>query len=921
MVATSGGGKIMDARQTDAGEESTSRNRRTPLPELAELTANLKRAFQDSRYKTQTQLVRETDLAAGEVSEMLSGTARRGPEAYRRLAKELGIPRKIIDSWLTKVDERRERTAGVASPVSLEAPVGMLPPFVRGRLNLWAELRRRLEAPAGRLLVLHGMGGAGKSTLALRLTAFAQDRGIPAWWVPALDEETMAAHLYELAAALGANARELAAARASGTGPQLLWRLLDKLEGPWLLVFDGADDLPVMANGVVADGTGWIRASAHGLVLVTSRDSNPHRWGNRANRRPVKLLGRSDAAQMLIDYAPKAGSAQEAENLAERVGCVPLALHLIGSYLRTSFGAATTFAQYQAELERRTAAFLDQGGPGALPIDRSKAYLRQLIMHTWELSLNALDARGLPAARTLLRLLSGFAPTQLPISTLHPDLLTGRIGDESTAVSAREVFAPGTPPGEEERDRLLGALADMGLIDVGRTSEETHWLQVHSLVAEVSNLHLHKDPARAQSIALLVCRLLSDFDDHHKPSAPENWPLWAMLVPHVRHVLDHTPGTPGADLIRPGVIWACEQAANFLARSGDTAAAKRLLDEVSHLADGDDAIAQRFRPLLNRRRAEYTADPQERIRLSTRALRELATDAVSQGQFAPEFSSEERARAGQMRVGGMLQAGSVARAAEEVEAYVALAEHALGTHHHVTVDLRLTRASVWSAQGKHQEAAEELTSLLDITRQHAEAGEQDRIRFNLAAALTSMGNFEEAERHVREVIEARATRLGADHPDTLGGQILLAGILRGRLQWDESLRESADALVLARRRLPSEHETVLSLRLSLAETLAWSGKLEQAAEELTALEPFMDRLKVPVHLWANHLKQVHLVERWLREGVPSYEDLVAMGTGKKRDSRLARAVLTAIREHNATIVDHNNRAGVATPPVQTLDDR
>lgn len=57
--------------------------------------------------------------------------------AYRCLAKELGILRKVIGSWLTKADERRERTAGVANPVSLEAPVGtLLPPSMRGRTQL-----------------------------------------------------------------------------------------------------------------------------------------------------------------------------------------------------------------------------------------------------------------------------------------------------------------------------------------------------------------------------------------------------------------------------------------------------------------------------------------------------------------------------------------------------------------------------------------------------------------------------------------------------------------------------------------------------------------------------------------------------------------------------------------------------------------
>ncbi|MEU3693162.1 NB-ARC domain-containing protein [Streptomyces narbonensis] len=427
----------MDGKLSHASEGG--KGKRTPLPELAEITSRLKAAFRASRFTSQMQLVRETDLAQGEVSEMLSGTARRGPDAYRRLAKPLGIPEKTIDAWLTEVDERRERTASISVPVSVEPPVGILSPYLRGRSKLWAEMRRRLTTPARRMLVLHGMGGSGKTALALRLADFAKDQGLRVWWVPALDEATMAAHLYEVAVSLGATTQDVARARAAGTGPQLLWRLLESLAEPWLLVFDRADELPATTHGAVADATGWIRASNRGLALVTTRDSNPNLWGNRANRRPVKPLDRADAAQVLLDHAPLAGSEQEAADLAERVGGLPLALHLIGSYLRMSAGATTTFTQYHAELDRRTAAFLDSSGPRGTHAGRDKAHLKQLIMHTWELSLDALGAQGLPATRPLLRLLAGFAPVPLPVNTLDPDLLEGQ---------AQDVFTPMDPPDE-----------------------------------------------------------------------------------------------------------------------------------------------------------------------------------------------------------------------------------------------------------------------------------------------------------------------------------------------------------------------------------------------------------------------------------------------------------------------------------------
>ncbi|MFD7278383.1 tetratricopeptide repeat protein [Streptomyces sp. NPDC059862] len=902
----------MDGRPSRG--DGAGKGKRTPLPELAEITSRFKAAFRESRFDTQTQLVRETDLAQGEVSEMLSGTARRGPEAYRRLADALGIPRKTVDEWLTEVDERLERTATVAVPVSVEPPFGILPPHLRGRSKLWAEMRRRLTSPAARMLVLHGMGGSGKSALALELARFAKDRAFRVWWVPALDEDTMVAHLYEVAVSLGATTQDVARARAAGTGPHMLWRLLEGLDEPWLLVFDGADELPTTGNGAVADGTGWIRASGRGLVLVTTRDSNPHLWGNRANRRPVKALDRVDGAKVLLDHAPGAGSEEEAGDLAERVGGVPLALHLIGSYLRMSAGAATTFTQYHVELDRRSAEFLDIAGPRGARAGQDKASLRQLIMHTWELSLDALGAQGLPATRPLLRLLAGFAPIQLPVNALDPNLLQGRAGAEQTGQSAQEVFAPMDPPGEDERDRLLAALADMGLIDIGRTSANVRWLQLHALVAEVSNLHLKKDPERTRATTLLVHCLLYDYDEHHKPSEPENWPLWTMLVPHVRYLLDHAPKDLD-DTLRTSLVWACEQAANYLNRSGEPSAASRIVAQAKGMTEPKTSIgkSRQWSRTLSKiqranqdtRLAEYSRDPQERIRLATRALR--------QGISTPGFPPEYLIRSAQMRVAGLLGAGSVARAEREVDEYVELSESCLGPEHWNTVDLRFTRAAIWMQRGEMRKAADELRDLLNLTSQHpGEAGDEAAIRNNLAAALAELGCFPEAEAHAREALGARIQKFGNDHPETFRSRMVLSTILGLRGSPEEAVEELDDTLARARRQLESGHPIIRALRLSHAEALAWAGRLDEAAKELAELEPETAPFKESLM----HLKVKHLVERWQREGIPPHEERVS----RKGDEELAGVLLSAIREENSRIVMKNTRAGIPTPPWETVPD-
>ena len=98
-----------------------------------------------------------------------------------------------------------------SGPVALGRSRALFPPPVldvepRGRGQVIDELAGLALAPSDHAVVLAGLGGSGKSTVARAVAArvLAEDRC--AWWVPAADALSMTQLLLGLAGELGASA-------------------------------------------------------------------------------------------------------------------------------------------------------------------------------------------------------------------------------------------------------------------------------------------------------------------------------------------------------------------------------------------------------------------------------------------------------------------------------------------------------------------------------------------------------------------------------------------------------------------------------------------------------------------------------------------------------------------------------------------
>ena len=642
-------------------------------------------------------------------------------------------------------------------------------PGFTGRDALLVAARERLMA-GGRAVVhaLHGMGGVGKTQLAIEYAhRFASAYDV-VWWVAAEQAGLIADQFAALAVELGCAEP---GAPAAVVHRAVLAALRE--HGRWLLVFDNA----VHPESVME----WLPGGG-GHVLITSRE---RRWAEVAVPVEVEVLARAESVAML--QARVSGLAEaEADRLADQLGDLPLAVAQAAGYLP---GSGMSTEAYLKLLRTRAAQTLDLGKP--------VSYSRSLAAAT-QLSFDQLADEDLAAAQ-LINLCAFLAPEPIP-----QDLFTTAAAQLPEPLAARAADPLAWP-------QVVAQLATRSLARV-----DQHGLQLHRLTQAILRDCLTPGQATATRECAEEILAASNPGD---PDNPATWPRWARLVPHL---LAADLAATGHDRLRQ---MACE-ACHYLLARGDTRIAYELASDLRQqwrdrlgedhehtleitrclawalVAKGSYAEARDLdQDILDRRRRILGEDHRDTLFSATflaadlrhlgemQAARDLAQDTLDRSRRVLGEDHPDTLYAANSLVNALRELGDVQAARDLGQDNLDRSRRVLGEDHPDTLYAANCLANTLRELGKVQ-AARDLDRDI-LARRRRVLGEDHPMTLgtasHLATDLRELGEVQAARDLDRDILARRRRVLGEDHPDTLSSASNLAADLR-------ALGEGADEL-------------------------------------------------------------------------------------------------------------------------------
>ncbi len=351
------------------------------------------RRERESRHWTQTDLSRQ---AVGDKSLVPS---------IHRWENDLVLPHLASQAKLCEAFGKPVELWGVKEQKSSIWNIPYLRnPYFTGREQLLQRLHKILAADnvidSSQIRALSGLGGIGKTQTAIEYSYRYGKEYEAVLWVNADTHETLNSEFAQLAMTLKLSAKDdIEPTRAIALVKDWLQN-----HGPWLLIFDNVDDIPMVLNFLPRQNSGGI--------LLTTRSQAP---GFHIKSIEMGKMSLEEGTTFLMR---RITSGDDDENLSERTSVkkrlaakelwelmdgLPLALDQAGAYIKAG---ESTLADYLDIYRHQREDLLKERG-GSIP-EHPDA-----VATTWSLSFQQVEQKN-PAAAELQRLCAFLAPDAIP---------------------------------------------------------------------------------------------------------------------------------------------------------------------------------------------------------------------------------------------------------------------------------------------------------------------------------------------------------------------------------------------------------------------------------------------------------------------------------------------------------------------------
>ncbi|KAJ7061326.1 P-loop containing nucleoside triphosphate hydrolase protein [Mycena amicta] len=671
--------------------------------------------------------------------------------------------------------------------------------FFQGRKDILLQLDRLfqpIEKKEQKVVLLHGLGGAGKTQIALKFIAESGARFTDQFKINASSAET-----------IEVGYKQIAMAKKLGDTAEAGQTWLKAHRAEWLLLFDNADQ-PNLDLGA------FLPQCNHGNILITSR--SPGLWaytGSPQKAIAVSNLLPDDAVLLLLNRAGVELLRNEnkihAVQIVQELHYFPLAIVQAGAFISKS-----------SPLRQDISKYIPSGTLFSRKPDLSHGDYQWTVYTTWQISFDQLG----PEAAQFLQL----------CSFIHFEGITEDIFQRASE------YTPGNEPLDPSLDTLQTALdflsnfrnaesnwnsrafAEMmsEICDYSLMTWQENAYSMHPLVHQWAGMTItNQIDQRKMIVALLGMATACSTEIMQR----------IQLLLHVMLLSeDDIRGTgfegPFGDVFQEGGMFRRAETlrSDILIRSvarfgrehpKTLVAMTKLAETFWSLGQYTEAQKLQEQVLEKRTRLLGSEHPD-----TVDATAWLATTVRSLGQYAEAQKLQKQV----------------------LEKWTKL----LGAEHPNTIDATANLAATFRRLGQYTVAQKLQEQVLEKQTKLLGAEHPNTIdaTANLAATFWSLGQYTEAQKLQEQVLEKQTKLLGAEHPNTINATASLATTFWSLGQYTEAQKLEEQVLEKQTKLLGSEHPNTILATANLAATFQSLGQytearklLEQVLEKRTKL--------------------------------------------------------------------------------------